>query len=165
MTELQTPTIPTENTTAVIDLETPNRVAEHSIPSDDKVGTLVEKSDTPPIELKKTNAMFRWLLAARCGVAIHSRRWRYIAQGNCRQSSTCTDCNRAFSRSKHSHNWQYPIKDDCTQKQVCDRCANVRNTRINHQEYGDSYHIDEDTDGRKCVRCGDEKTWGLSDPD
>ena len=123
MTELYTPAKPTSDATAMTDPVTPDRVTEFSIPKDSEKGPAVEKSVTLPVELKKTGVIVRWLIAARCGSAIHSRRWSFVAQGDCTQSSVCINCSKNFSRIKHQeYGGSYNIDED-TAGHKCVRCG------------------------------------------
>lgn len=137
MSELQTVTA-----------EPATRAAAHS--------PLVAKNDRQT-HTKKRGTPWYEKLACRCG--IHSGKWNYVTEGNCKQLSVCARCGHLEARTRHHREWRYVSEGRCEEKKTCRRCGDMTRGRTSHN-WGSTYKPASYHDNaHQCLRCGQVEEW------
>jgi len=101
-----------------------------------------------------------WYAAMLCRLGIHSGKWVYVAEGNCRQLRVCGRCGKTGVRTKHQRQWQYIYSGLCEQAKVCPRCGASTGHRTRH-EWGGAWDTGNwwNNKAHECTRCGVVEKW------
>ena len=110
-----------------------------------------------------------WPMAVLCRLGMHQGRWAFVAEGRCTQGRECARCGSVHMRTKHQREWRYVRDQSCGQVRSCTRCNAANGERTSH-EWGETWEPEtrwwqNEKGAHRCLRCGVEEEWTVSDPD